>query len=307
MSLALGDDPVGLRTLEPKTMTTTKTVTQGNAVTRAMSTAGTALLLLGTLASSANAQSAAEVIDRMLTEHERRSAAVDDYTLVQEVMGLETISYFEKQMVDGRPVFQLRRTGAMGMEMDSPTEGTLDEIYAMGEDLAESARYVGREAVGGSDAHVLDLPDLQGTDFGRNMSPDSEFTPTSGRFYVDADTYVPLRMDFEGEMTTEQGTSPIRSTIEMSDYREVEGMLMPYRTDVRIEGLGAAIDDETRAEFEKMQSELEQMPEAQRRMVEAMMADQLAQFRQMMEDDSAPMLVEVVVREIRVNTGPPGN
>lgn len=262
------------------------------------------ILALGGLTPPVYAQSASEVIDRMLSEHERRSAAVDDYTVVQQVMGFETISYFEKEMVDGRPVFRLRSSGAAGVVMESPTDGTLDEIYAVGEDLAQNARYVGRENVDGNDVHVLDVPDLAGTDFGRNMSPDSDFKPTSGRFYLDADLYVPRRMEFEGEMTSAEGTNPIRSVIDLGDYRDVEGMLMPYRTELRIEGLGAAIDDETRAEFEEMQRQLENMPPEQRRMVETMMAGQLEQFKRMMADD-APMTVEVNVSEVRVNTGPP--
>lgn len=264
------------------------------------------ILLLGVLAPSVGAQSAADVIDRMLAEHERRSANVDDYTLVQQVMGFETLSYFEKEMVDGRPVFRLRRSGAPGMTMESPAEGTLDEIYAVGEDLAESAEYVGRETIDGSEVHVLDVPDLAGTEFGRNMSPDSDFRPTRGRFYVDAESYIPRRMDFEGEMTNDTGTHPIRSTIHLQDYRDVEGMLVPYHVQVQVEGVGAAIDEETRAEFEQMRRELENMPPEQRRMVEAMMGDQLEQFNQMMADDSTPMVVEVEVREVRVNTGPPG-
>lgn len=269
-------------------------------------TLATALFAPCVLATSVGAQSAADVIDRMLAEHERRAANVDDYTLVQEVMGFQTLSYFEKEMVEGRPVFRLRSSGAPGMQMESPTDGTLDEIYAVGDDLAESAEYIGRETIDGGEVHVLDVPDLAGTDFGSNMSPDSDFRPTRGRFYVDTETYVPRRMDFEGEMTNDSGTHPIRSTIDLQDYREVEGMLVPYRVEVRVEGVGAAIDEETREQFEQMRRELESMPPEQRRMVEAMMGDQLEQFRQMMADESTPMLVEVDVQEVRVNTGPPG-
>lgn len=265
-----------------------------------------ALALTSLLAPPTHAQSAADVIDRMLSEHERRSANVDDYTIVQQVMGVETYSYFEKEMVDGRPVFRQVASGAAGVHMDSPTEGTLDEIYAAGEELAESAEYAGRETIDGAEVHVLDVPDLADTEFARNMQPDAEFQPTRGRFWVDAETYVPRRMSFEGEMTNESGTHPITATIDMLDYRDVEGMLMPYRVTVSVEGVGAAIDEETRAEFEEMRRQLESMPADQRRMVEAMMGDQLEQFRRMMENDSEPMVIDVAVQEVRVNAGPPG-
>jgi hypothetical protein len=265
-----------------------------------------ALLLTGLSAPAVHAQSAVDIIDRMLVEHERRSADVDNYTIVQRVMGVETYSYFEKEMVDGRPVFRQVSSGAAGVRMDSPTEGTLDEIYAAGEELAESAEYAGRETIDGNQVHVLDVPDLANTEFASNMQPDADFEPRRGRFYVDADTYVPRRMEFDGEMTNDSGTHLISATIDMLDYRDVEGMLMPYRVTVSVEGIGAVIDEETRAEFEQVRRQLEGMPADQRRMVEAMMGDQLEQFRRMMQDDSEPMVIDVEVQEVRVNAGPPG-
>lgn len=262
---------------------------------------------LGVFASAGAAQSASEIIDRMVSEYERRSRGVDDYTLVQEVMGMETLSYFEKVEENGRSHFRLVRTSAsgMGMSMDAPNDGGVDNLLAAADELARRARYAGRESVNDYDVHVLDIPDLTGLGFGDDMGPEADFTPRRGRLYVDVDSYVPRRMSFEGEMRNETGTHDVTSTVDMGDYRDVQGMLMPYSTTISIEGLGAAIDPETRAQYEMMQEELAAMPEAQRAMVERMMAGQMEQFRAMMEDDSAPMTMRVLVREIRVNTGPP--
>ena len=42
-------------------------------------------------------------------------------------------------------------------------------------------------------------------------------------------------------------------------------------------------------------------------MVEAMMAEQLEQFRALMDGEDTGMSVTVLVREVLVNEGPPGN
>jgi hypothetical protein len=252
----------------------------------------------------AQAQSAAEIVDRMLAEYERRAENVDNYTIVQDVMGFETVSYFEKEMVDGRPVFRPRRGPAAGAAAQESV-ADFDEIYAMGDELASRATYAGVERVDDYDLHVLAIDDFQGLGLEQTVSADSEFRPTKGRLFVDVDTYAPRRFEFDGEMTNPEGVHTVTSTVTMGDYREVEGLLLPFRTVVQVEGLGAAIDPEMRAQFEQMQRELEAMPESQRAMVEQMMAGQLEQFRAMMDDEESPMTVQVTVQEVRVNEGPP--
>lgn len=261
---------------------------------------------LASLATPTAAQSAGEVIDRMLEAYEARTEGIDDYTLVQRFMGFETVSYFVKEMEEGRPVFRLQESTAGDMEMDDAGPGTLDEIYAIGDEFKENAEYVGQETVGGNTVHVLEISDLENTGFGQSIAQDSEFRPVSGRIYLDAETYVPRRMVFDGELTNPDGTHQVTSTMDLEDYREHEGMLVAHRTVMTVEGLGAAIDEEARAQFEQMEEELANMPPEQRRMVESMMSEQLEQFRAMMAGDDEPMVVEVEVQEVRVNAGPPG-
>ena len=276
---------------------------------------GPGLLLLALAAAAlapgatpASAQSADEIIDAMLDAYEARTEGVDDYTLVQSFMGFETVSYFVKEMQDGRPVFRMRESSSAGMDMDveEAGAGTLDEIYAIGEDFKENAEYVGRETVDGRPVHVLEITDLDDTGFGRSIAQDSEFRPVSGRIYLDAESYVPRRMVFDGELTNAEGTHQVTSTMDLMDYRDHQGMLVAHRTVMSIEGLGAAIDEDARAQFEQMEEELSNMPPEQRRMVESMMSEQLEQFRAMMQGEDGPMVVEVEVREVRVNAGPPG-
>lgn len=277
----------------------------GGGILRGLASFALAASVLAPAATPVAAQNAGEIIDRMLDAYEARTEGVDDYTLVQRFMGFETVSYFVKEMEDGRPVFRLQESTAGDMEMEEAGPGTLDEIYAIGEEFKRNAEYGGRETVAGVDVHVLDITDLESTSFGRSMAQDSQFRPVSGRIYLDAETYVPRRMVFDGELTNPEGTHQVTSTMDLEDYRDHQGMLIAHRTVMTIEGLGAAIDEEARAQFEQMEEELANMPPEQRQMVEAMMSEQLEQFRAMMEGDDQPMVVEVEVQEVRVNAGPP--
>jgi len=247
------------------------------------------------------AQSASDLVHSMLEAHDARIEGVENYTLVQAVMGFETETYFEKHTVEGRSVFRASFAG-LGGQKNSPATG-VEDVYALGEDLARRSEYRGRERVGDYEVHVLDITDLSGTGFGSNVAQDSEFEPMRGSVFLDAESYVPRRFVFEGEMTRSGSTLPLTAIMEMGDYREVEGLLIPFRTVTTIEGLAAAIDPEVKAQFEEMQLELEALPAHQRTMIIELMAEQMEQFEAMMVDDSAPMVVEVLVTDVRVNKG----
>ena len=269
---------------------------------------GLAPMLLAWIAVPLHAQTASGIIDRMLEAYEARTRDVDDYTLVQRVMGFETVSYFEKEMVDGRPVFRLRDSAAEERDDigEATAPGTLEEIYAIGEEFKQNAEYLGTEMMDGRPVQVLEITNLEETRFGESLAQDSQFRPVEGRIYLDSETLVPRRMVFEGELRNAEGTHEVTSTMDLEDYREHRGMLLAHRTVMSVRGLGAAIDEEARAQFRQIEEELENMPPDQRAMVESIMAEQLDQFRAMMEGGDEPMVVEVEVLEVWVNSGPPG-
>ena len=64
------------------------------------------------------------------------------------------------------------------------------------------------------------------------------------------------------------------------------------------------MDEETRKQYEEMKKQMAEMPEEQRKMMESMMKGQMEQFEQMLSKDG-PMSIEVTVKELRVNSGPP--
>jgi hypothetical protein len=253
-----------------------------------------------------HAQSAGEIFDRMLAEHERRTEGIENYTLVQETMGFETVMYFERETMNGRSLLRLKRTTTMGVTVDAEEDDAgFNEIYEVAHELAAHAAYVGRNEVDGRSVHVLRIDDLAEIDFGHGaVDEDSDFVPERGTIYVDTDLFVPRRMEFEGSMTTEQGTTDVTSVVDLQDYREIEGMLVPYRTVVEMQGLSEAIDPEMRQQYEEMKRQLAEMPESQRAMAERMMKGQLEQIEKMMQGDA--MVIEMTVTDVRVNAGPPG-
>lgn len=253
---------------------------------------------------TAQAQSASEIIDRMMSEYAQRAEGIDNYTIVQDAMGMTMRSYFVKEMVDGNPIFRMQSTTAAGVTTGNPAGTDMDDFYAMADAVKERATYEGRRTIDGTDLHELRISDLSGLGFGETDTGDMDFRPVSGSIFLDVETYAPRRFEMEGEMTNDEGVHEVTSIVSMDDYREIEGMLFPFATTVTMDGLGAAIDDDMRAQFEEMKRELDNMPEAQRRMVESMMADRFPEFEAMMSGEASGMSFAMTVREVLVNQGP---
>lgn len=272
------------------------------------STLVVALVALGTSTPQASAQSVQEVVDGMYAAFERQAEGIDDYTLVQSVMGFDATSYFEKETADGRSTFRMKESDAEGLGMSFGDEDAgLGELHSIGPELVEHGRYAGREQIDGTQVHVIVVDDITQLDLATPEGPEEmEFTPKSGRFFIDAERMVARRIEIDGEGHAENGPQPIAMRMDLLDYRSVEGLLVPYRTVVTIEGLQAMMDPEMQAQLEEMERQLEQMPESQRAMMERMMGETLERMKQMMGDDGEPMVIEVTVSDVRVNTGPPG-
>jgi len=276
---------------------------------RTLRTVTGTLALVGVLVSGASAQSVSDIVEQMYASYERQAAGVDNYTLVQTVMGFESTSYFEKETVDGHAVFTMRGGSAQGANLNFGLGGDdsgMGDVYAMGPELIEHARYAGREQIDGSSVHVLAIDDLSQVALAQQSTPDDmEFQAKTGHIYVDADMMIPRRMEFVGDATTPNGASEVTVTIDLQDIRNVEGLLIPYHTAMRISGLQAMIDPETQAQLREMEQQLAALPADQRQMMERMLGAQLEQLRQMASGGGDAMSVEVTVSDVRVNSGPP--
>jgi hypothetical protein len=265
-----------------------------------------AVVVLAAVVPALSAQSVQEVVDGMYAAFERQARGVNDYTLVQDAMGVESTAYFVKEMVDGRSFFRPQEVSGRGFGMTFSDDDTgLSEVYEMGPQLVEHGRYAGRETVDGTSVHVIVVDDVTQLDMASpGDTGDMDFTPKSGRFMVEADRMVPRGFELDGEAQTPEGPREVSMRVDLLDYRSVEGLLVPYRTVATIEGLAAMIDPEAREQLAEMEAQLEAMPESQRQMMEQMLGDQLSRLRDMIES-GGPMVIEVVVTDVRVNAGPP--
>jgi hypothetical protein len=279
-------------------------------------------LVLAAVVPAVRAQSAKSVMDHMLAEYERRAEGVNDYTLVQETMGLTMVMYMVKETVNGHPVFHAKSFSVLGAptpqaqgakhQMEAmPT----DDMYAMADQLVAHAEYAGRETVDGNETHVIVLNDLSALQLTKAPQSDgNEFVMKRGKMWVDGNLWVPRRMEFQGTMKTENGTSDITTTVNLSDYRDVNGVLQAYHTTMQVSGLAGAMspemkkqmaDPETQKKLAELKKQLAEMPEAQRAMMEKMMKGQLEQLEKMSASGGDAMTFETVVKEVRVNAGPP--
>ena len=262
------------------------------------------------IAGGVSAQSVSQVVEEMYAAFERQAASVDNYTLVQNVMGIESTSYYEKEMVDGRPVFKMRSGSAQGANFNiglGADDDGMGDIYAMGPELIEHARYAGREQIDGTGVHVLAIDDLSELNLAQPDAPgDMDFEARTGRVFIDADRLIMRRMEFTGEAMTPQGASEVTVSIDLEDVRNVQGLLIPHRTAMRISGLQAMIDPEMQAQLREMEQQLAALPADQRQMMERMLGAQLEQLRALASGGGDAMSVDVTISEVRVNTGPPG-
>ena len=266
------------------------------------------VVLLLFLAPGAGGQSASEILQTALERHEQRVAGIDNYTVIQNVNGARAPLYFEKRMEDGHPVFEPRIMGDEELPESVPgAEGGvgMSELLIR---LGDRSRVEGTEVVEGRTAWVLQVDDVSG------LGLETEgFQPSSMTILLDQEEHVPLRMKVSGRMEVEGGSHPVSMNTTFEDYRDVQGLLHPFRSTVRIEGMAAAIpvDDRERMQrqMEEMRKQLEEMPPEQRAMIEQQMKNN-PQMQQMMEQMEAmaageDMEMMVEVEEIRVNEGPP--
>ncbi|HET9949621.1 MAG TPA: hypothetical protein VFQ22_11910, partial [Longimicrobiales bacterium] len=233
---------------------------------------------------------------------------VNDYTLVQNVMGFETVNYFEKELVGGRPVFRLRNASTTEFSFSLGEEGVgVGDIFLFGQDLVDHGRYAGREQIDGAEVHVIAVDDASTLEMAQpGPAEEVQFTPRTARFFVDAEAMVPRRIEFTGDAQTDDGPRPISMRMDMQDLQNHEGLVIPHRSVVRIDGLGALMDPEALEQLRQMEEQLAQMPPEQREMLERMMGPQLEQLRNMMSGQGdGSMTFEVTVSDVRVNAGPP--
>ncbi len=172
--------------------------------------------------------------------------------------------------------------------------------------VAENTRIVGRETVHNREAIALVAEDLDYT----QVSDGQTFTMNTLHIWIDAEKYVPLRMQIDGVATEGGESRAMRIEREDMSYETVPGcgsMYEPMRSVMRISGVMSPQEQaqmaEAQAQMAQLESQLASMPPAQKEMIMRQMGPQMEMFRNM----AAGKGMEVVstVTQMQCNTGLP--
>ena len=252
----------------------------------AAAVAVTALLLP---APAAGQESAEEIFRTAIERNEARLEGVDSVTVVQEItlpMGMtrQQELRLEKTTRDGRTLLV-----PTGEDAGSQVMPAASMMATMDSAMAASALR-GRSEVDGHEVYVVAVPELPAIDFGQGaLSGRSaqSFRGDSATFYVDADQYVLRRAQVHGQMTMGGSERAVQVGVHLSDYRETEGYLHPFRSEVQLDIEG--MEKQMQALMQKMQQG--GSDSAQRAMMEQAMAAMMG----------GGMTVVSTVKEVRVN------
>jgi hypothetical protein len=167
--------------------------------------------------------------------------------------------------------------------------------------FADKARLVGTETIDGRPAFHLRAEDLNQT----QVADGQTYVLDDASVWIDAKEYVPLRSKIEGVATSAGESRPIVLESRNAEYRKVSGSTMyePYRQVLRMTGLMSPEQQqemrEASGKLAELDSQLAQMPEAQRQMVMKQMGPQLDMMRNMAAGGAIEM--ETIVHQIVVN------
>lgn len=237
-----------------------------------------------------------EIIQSWQDHYEASIENINDYVVV---MDHQTV-YYKKAWDNGRPYFKSRVKERDQQELESGSNLTDAEVFSrVYEAVMQDGEYKGTDELNGHRVHVIYVKKAENI-------VDEPWAPHKFEdvyLRIDPETWVLRELEYKVHIEYEGEDRIINQAFQQRDFRDVEGMQYPYETAVIIRGL--ALTEEERREakegIEQFERELENMPDAQRQMLEQMAGDRLEQFKQMLEDD----LYETVnrVREVRVNTG----
>lgn len=266
------------------------------------------LLLALALPSGVSAQSAEQVLLTALERQEARMEGIERYTVVQEVMGFETVLTFERAEVDGRtvfvPVLPEMPEGESAAPAGDPAAG-ISDFYKHYPKIAERAEMAGKLTVEGRECFVVKIDDFTGLDLGQTMTvgEHGEFVPREATLYLDTGDYILRRMEMAGETITGAEVKPMSADVALSDYRNVEGMLHPFTVHIHAVGAPTGMSEEdlakTRGDMERLQAQLESLPESQRSMLEGMIKPQLEQLEQVLAGGEFD--ITLTTKEVRVS------
>lgn len=235
---------------------------------------------------------AAEVVENAQQHYEESIRNIDDMEVVME----KHINYYKKAEQNGHPYLEFSGQDAKGMNALA-SDGYVLLTPSVFADLKENARYEGEDVVNGHPVHVLYIDKLvmPAEEAGANQ------TMEDARFYIDSDDWILRQVSFTTEIQVDGSKQIVDPVTTFKDYRNVEGMMIAFRTVTHVTGLSDMFTGQERREAEQAMKELEKIPAVQREMAERMMGDKISRYKKMLEDDRMVTVQEI--EEVKVNTG----
>ena len=206
----------------------------------------------------------------------------------------------------------------------TPDLSELDRAYGAvsGPDVYDVMRLIGTgvtvagtETVDGHSAWTLEVIDPSTLRLPRGEG----FTPKRVTLQIDQQEYVVRGWIIGGEIAGDGEVVSVSVETRLADYREIGPLLYPFRSVTVVRGLDETLSADEReqmaelpgaldARMRQVREQLEKMPPEQRAHAERMLAQQMPQLQQMMQQASAtaggePIAIEV--QEVVVNRGRP--
>lgn len=243
-------------------------------------------LFLLALTVPATAQSVESVVSDMEDTYRSQMESVDTYILEAE----SYTGYYRKVATDDD--FTVESVTQMNAENNTPMgppSGPSTSLLDVINDLRAHATYAGTETVDGTRCHVMDIDDPSALDSGMGSGQLQQI-----RYFVNADTHQPRRMI----MTAAEGVenNPTRITIDMLDYRTVDGLSIPHRMEFMPE-----LPEEQKQQMRQMLDRIDQLAPERREQAMQMMGGGMEQMKNLLNGD--PIVVEV--NAVRVNADIP--
>jgi hypothetical protein len=258
------------------------------------------LILTVTILTVAQGTSVQQVLDNMREAYEKSIRNINDYTVESDLY----TAYHKKVIIDGKPVFKIR-TDIKGMipGIGSSTSVGHDNIFntEMYEQLRSQASYRGTEQVNGVRTHVLFAPELKSPEQDMEQAPPMK----NVHMYIDADMWVLRRMTADMVIEENDQTKTIQPVFVFDDYRNFDGLLIPFITRMEMGDMDESVSPEDREKARQGMKDLEkqmaEMPEQQRKMMEGMLKPQIERLQKMLAGDKIEFVI--TVEEVKVNTG----
>lgn len=258
--------------------------------------------LLFVCTSSLFAQSPQEILDRMIERYTNSIEDVETMMMITRMEGfMETeadTTYYRKVETDGFPTMQVVSSGSQ-----SPGANYYN-FHDNYDALVENSTYEGTETVNGREAYVLFIEDVTALYDDVVTTPEGqeqqEAQPQSGRMYIDTEDYIPIRMSFDINYDEEYtGTADMV----MSDIRNVDGMLIPFQMEMRIEGISDSMSAEDMAEAQQSMKDLEEQMEnatgMQKRIMERVVKPQMERLQKILEEGA--MTMTTIIEDVQTN------